>query len=161
MDLILFPTVDSKSTTEGYTVYKGSSLSLGLNYKDQIIISDNSYDSVKQEILSQYLKLLLSAKGSVITNQSEGTLFSSILAGNTSDDSFASDISACILDADSQMLAFYRSVGKSALYTPAAPVKFARSNLILADFATGTVSIKLLFTDGTNTAFSLVGRVIK
>ncbi len=161
MDILLYPSIqqDTKDIN-GNRVLIGTSLSFGLNEDGDVIFSDDSYESIKAREVSQFLKILFTEKGSVITNRAEGTLLMPIIRGKTSQATFTSDVSACILDADSQVKKYNSSLKtRNILSNLAGSVKYSSSNLLYADYDTGKVSISLIFSDKSISEVSIVGRI--
>lgn len=161
MDILLFPAIDSISVdSKGVKSFVGTKLSLGLDDLGKIMVSNSTYSSAKTELVSQFLKILLTEKGSVVTSRGEGTLFMNIAKGNSSQDTFAPDISACIIDADSQIKSYYSPNKKTnILNSLSAEVRYFSSNLIYADYTTGKVAINITFSDKTTSAVNIVGRI--
>ena len=161
MDILLYPSVDQDSKdSEGNRVLIGTSLSFGLDESGNVIFSDDSYESVKAREVSQFLKILFTEKGSVITNRGEGTVLMSLVRGKTSQATFTSDISACILDADSQVKKINSSLKtRNILSNLAGSVRYSSSNLLYADYDTGKVSINVTFSDKSISNVNIVGRI--
>jgi hypothetical protein len=156
VDIVLYPAVDSADVSTTGTTYKGTGLVFGLDSSDSIIVSSNTYEGKKKDIVSLFYKLLLTRKGSVVTNRSEGTLFLDYSALSANQDVFYSDINAAVIDAETQVMSRRSKKGIDLLLNPVL-LSLKKATLLLADFSTGKVSIKLLFSDGSTSVLDLPG----
>lgn len=156
MDILLFPDVYKSEKIDSGEVFYSFSLVLGLDEYDKVIFNTND---PRDEIQSQFLKILLTRKGSVVTSPLEGTALLSYVSSPMDEESFESAAIACILDAEQQVRSAYRPSKAIDILRNPSTISLSTASVLSTDYISGLVSIQLVFSDGTTSKVTLAGKI--
>jgi hypothetical protein len=156
MDIILFPDIDSSSAVDGNTVYYGRGLVLGLDDSNKLIFDP---EDTREYVKSVFLKILLTRKGSVVSNPLEGTLLLKMLDSPMNTEQFDSASIMAIMDAEQQVKQLQKPNRAIDILKKFADVTLAKVSVESTSFEDSKISIKLIFTDNTTSRVTLIGRL--